>query len=49
MTDRVVQSCDIAYEYGTYAKYVTVFRRTAAREWKIAADSFNTSLPPPGM
>jgi ketosteroid isomerase-like protein len=54
--DRIVQSCDTAYEYGTYTmqmgtmndrgKYLTVWRRMPNGDWKITADTFNTSLPP---
>jgi ketosteroid isomerase-like protein len=62
--DRIVQSCDLAFEYGTYqmrftppgastvndrGKYVTIWRRTPAGDWKIIGDMFNTSLPAPGI
>lgn len=62
--DRIVQSCDLAYEYGHYSmqmapsggnamndkgSYVTVWRRMANGDWKIAADSVATSMPMPGM
>jgi ketosteroid isomerase-like protein len=55
--DRVVQSCDMAYEYGHYTmqmgpntdqgKYVTMWRRQPNGDWKIVVDMFNTNLPPP--
>ncbi|HET7710325.1 MAG TPA: DUF4440 domain-containing protein [Thermoanaerobaculia bacterium] len=62
-TDKVVRSCDLAYEYGTYTmswdgpsgrmndrgKYVTIWRRMPNGEWRIEVDTFNTSVPPPGM
>jgi len=63
-TDRIVQSCDVAYEYGTYTmrwngpdgtpmndrgKFVTIWRKMPNGDWKIAVDTFNTSMPPPGM
>jgi ketosteroid isomerase-like protein len=61
--DRIEQSGDIAYEYGTYelrmtergatiddrGKYLAVWRRMPDGQWKMVADMFNTSLPPPGM
>src|SRR5438132_3092123 len=53
--DRIVQSGDVAYEYGHYTmqmgpnadqgNYVTVWRRQSNGDWKIVADSVNTSLP----
>ena len=49
-------SGDLAYEVGTYSgkfggmedkgKYVTVWKRQPDGTWKIAADIFNTDLPP---
>jgi len=57
--DRIVQSCDMAYEYGHYTtqssagndtgKYLTVWRRMPNGDWKIVADSINSSMPMPGM
>ncbi len=62
--DRIVQSCDLAYEYGHYSmqftpaggsaqsdqgNYVTVWRRQPNGDWKIVADSVNSSVPMPGM
>ena len=57
--DRIVQSCDIAYEYGHYTttssngndqgNYVTVWHRQPNGDWKIVADSINSSMPMPGM
>ena len=54
--DRIVQSGDIAYEYGHYAmgmgstndhgNYITVWRRQPNGDWKIVEDSVNSSLPP---
>ena len=54
--DRIVQSGDMAYEYGHYTmqmgpnadqgNYVTVWRRQSNGDWKIVADSVNSSLPP---
>ncbi len=54
-SDRVVQSGDLAYEYGHYSmqmgtnrdqgNYVTVWRRQPNGDWKIVADSVNSSLP----
>lgn len=55
--DRIVQSCDMAYEYGHYTmqssagndtgKYLTVWRRMPNGDWKIVADSSNSSVPVP--
>ena len=55
--DRIVQSGDVAYEYGHYTmqmgsmtdqgSYVTFWRRQANGDWKIVEDSVNSSLPPP--
>jgi ketosteroid isomerase-like protein len=62
--DRIVQSCDMAYEYGHYTmqvtppggsaqsdqgNYVTVWRRQPNGDWKIVADSVNSSVPMAGM
>ena len=62
--DRIVQSCDLAYEYGHYTmqvtptggsaqsdqgNYVTVWRRQPNGDWKIVADSVNSSVPMAGM
>ena len=57
--DRIVQSCDIAYEYGHYTttssngndqgNYVTVWHRQSNGDWKIVADSINSSMPMAGM
>ena len=62
--DRIVQSCDVAYEVGHYTmqitptggsaqsdqgNYVTVWRRQANGDWKIVADSVNSSVPMAGM
>jgi len=57
--DRIVQSGDMAYEYGHYTtqssmgndmgNYITVWRRMANGDWKIVADSVNSSMPMPGM
>jgi ketosteroid isomerase-like protein len=57
--DRIVQSCDIAYEYGHYTttsangndqgNYVTVWHRQSNGDWKIVADSNNSSMPMPVM
>ena len=57
--DRIVQSCDMAYEYGHYAtqssagtdtgNYLTVWRRMPNGDWKIVADSSNSSVPMRGM
>jgi ketosteroid isomerase-like protein len=57
--DRIVQSCDMAYEYGHYTtqssagndtgNYLTVWRRMPNGDWKIVADSVNSSMPMPGM
>src|ERR1700674_4876732 len=57
--DRIVQSCDLAYEYGHYTttspngndqgNYVTVWHRQPNGDWKIVADSVNSSTPMPGM
>ena|SRR5438105_1376809 len=54
--DRIVQSGDVAYEYGHYTmqmgsmtdqgSYVTVWRRQPNGDWKIVEDSVNSSLPP---
>jgi uncharacterized protein (TIGR02246 family) len=56
--DRIVQSCDMAYEYGHYTmqssagndmgNYVTVWRRMPNGDWKIVADRVNSSMPMPG-
>jgi ketosteroid isomerase-like protein len=53
--DRIVQSCDVAYEYGHYTmgmgsmndqgNYVTVWRRQSNGDWKIVEDSINSSMP----
>jgi uncharacterized protein (TIGR02246 family) len=55
--DRIVQSGDVAYEYGHYTmtmggnrdqgSYVTVWRRQANGDWKIVEDSVNSSMPAP--
>jgi ketosteroid isomerase-like protein len=55
--DRIVQSGDVAYEYGHYTmgmgsmndqgNYVTVWRRQANGDWKIVEDSVNSSMPAP--
>jgi ketosteroid isomerase-like protein len=55
--DRIVQSGEVAYEYGHYTmgmgsmsdqgNYITVWRRQANGDWKIVEDSVNSSLPPP--
>jgi len=57
--DRIVQSCDLAYEYGHYTttsatgndqgNYVTVWHRQSNGDWKIVADSNNSSMPMPVM
>ena len=57
--DRIVQSGDMAYEYGHYTtqssagndmgNYMTVWRRMPNGDWKIVADSVNSSMPMPGM
>lgn len=57
--DRIVQSCDVAYEYGHYTttspngndqgNYLTVWRRQPNGDWKIVADSNNSSMPMPGV
>lgn len=56
-TDRIVQSCDVAYEHGHYqmqmgsmtdrGKYLTVWRKMPGGDWKIVADMFNTNEPAP--
>jgi len=55
--DRILQSGDMAYEVGHYTmtmggnrdqgSYVTVWRRQANGDWKMVADSVNSSMPPP--
>ncbi len=55
--DRIVQSGDVAYEYGHYTmgmgsmndqgNYITVWRRQPNGDWKIAEDSVNSSMPAP--
>ena len=52
--DRIVQSGDVAYEYGHYTmgmgsmndqgNYVTVWRRQPNGDWKIVEDSINSSM-----
>jgi|SRR5438128_701296 len=54
--DRIVQSGDVAYEYGHYTmqmgstndqgNYITVWRRQPNGDWKMVEDSVNSSLPP---
>ena len=53
--DRIVQSGDVAYEYGHYTmgmgsmndqgNYVTVWRRQSNGDWKMVEDSINSSMP----
>jgi len=55
-SDRIVQSGDVAYEYGHYTmamgsvndqgNYVSVWRRQPNGDWKMVEDSVNSSLPP---
>jgi len=57
--DRIVQSGDYAYEYGHYTttsssgndqgNYVTVWHRQSNGDWKIVADSNNSSMPMAAM